>query len=143
MPIIHRETTETFTTMPQKQPPPRPKQIPPLGSRSVQDPPPAHAVPPKTLIQYVKEKKRGETTSKYWMASFCTEPDDNQDCSTCCLGFFVPCALYGKTNWRLNQLTKLKDPLDSSWKSSYGCNGACWFYFFCGGMCCEPFQTSF
>jgi hypothetical protein len=68
--------------------------------------------------------------SSAWMAKFCVEPDG--DAATCCLGWFVPCALYGKTHWRLEQLRKDKDPLDTSWKCSYGCNGPCWLFYLLG-----------
>ena len=66
-----------------------------------------------------------------WMNQFCVEPKGDGD--TCALGTFVPCALYGKVNWRLHQAAVGEDPLDSSWKSKDGCNGACWLYY-CFGI---------
>ncbi|PBP18208.1 hypothetical protein BUE80_DR011101 [Diplocarpon rosae] len=59
-----------------------------------------------------------------WMSQFCVEP--RNDANTCCLGFWVPYALYGKTHWRLKRVNRGQDATDESWKSSDGCNGPCW-----------------
>jgi hypothetical protein len=60
-----------------------------------------------------------------WMTVFCVEPPGG-DARACCLGMWVPSALYGKVNWRLNQKAGGKDTDD--WHSSDGCNGPCWAY---------------
>ncbi|PVH79168.1 hypothetical protein DL98DRAFT_461375 [Cadophora sp. DSE1049] len=73
-----------------------------------------------------------------WMSQFCVEPRD--DISTCCLGFWVPCALYGKTHWRLKQIIRGKDASDSTWKPKDGCNTACWAW--CGLASCLSMPIS-
>ncbi|KAK0125586.1 hypothetical protein ONS95_000407 [Cadophora gregata] len=73
-----------------------------------------------------------------WMSQFCVEP--RGDISTCCLGFWVPCALYGKTHWRLKQIVRGKDASDSTWKSKNGCNTACWAW--CGLASCLSMPIS-
>jgi hypothetical protein len=65
-----------------------------------------------------------------WMAKFCVEPPE--DTYTCCLAFWVPCAIYGKTHWRLKQVEEGRDPSGDSWEPRYGCNGPCWALY---GMC--------
>lgn len=74
-----------------------------------------------------------------WMNKFCVEPRKapQADVQTCCLGCWVPCALYGKTQWRLRQVARESDPLDSSWHSRYGCNGICWAMLGFGLICGE------
>ncbi|KAG0648886.1 Cadmimum resistance [Hyphodiscus hymeniophilus] len=77
-----------------------------------------------------------------WMAKFCVEPAD--DCNSCCLSFWVPCAQYGKTHWRLKQVESGQDPSDAAWKADYGCNGPCWAW--CGLCClfqCDCLLTGF
>jgi hypothetical protein len=59
-----------------------------------------------------------------WMSRFCFEPPG--DARACCEGCFIPFALFGKTHWRLKQITQGGDPLDSNWHSKDGCNGCCW-----------------
>ncbi|CAL3966450.1 unnamed protein product [Diplocarpon coronariae] len=59
-----------------------------------------------------------------WMSQFCVEPRGDAD--TCCLGFWVPYALYGKTHWRLKRVNRGRDATDESWKPGDGCNGPCW-----------------
>lgn len=73
-----------------------------------------------------------------WMSKLCVEPNKGDlDANTCCLGFWVPCALYGKTNWRLTQINGGRDATDSSWKSNDGCNTSCWAWY--GAWCfCPP-----
>ena len=61
-----------------------------------------------------------------WMTKFCAEPPGKGDANTCCLGWWVPCALYGKVNWRLNQKSRGEDIND--WSSAKGCNSPCWAY---------------
>ena len=69
---------------------------------------------------------------RQWMVQFCVEPPG--DLATCCLSWWVPCAQYGKTNWRLKRQFLGEDPTDATWKSAYGCNGACWVFW--GLECC-------
>lgn len=67
-----------------------------------------------------------------WMAKLYVQPGKAGhpgDVGTCCLAWWVPCALYGKTHWRLKQLADDKDPSDDSWKSKYGRNGPCWAFY--------------
>ncbi|KAG4439183.1 hypothetical protein IFR05_005336 [Cadophora sp. M221] len=73
-----------------------------------------------------------------WMSQFCVEPQ--HDTSTCCLGFWVPCALYGKTHWRLKQINRGKDASDSKWQLKDGCNTACWAW--CGLAGCLSMPIS-
>jgi hypothetical protein len=75
-------------------------------------------------------EKRNISTTRGWRTKFCVEPPG--DAGTCCFGFWVPFALYGKTQWRLRQAAMQEDALDSSWKPKYGCNGPCWAYWALG-----------
>ena len=59
-----------------------------------------------------------------WLNNLCHEPQG--DMGTCCLGFWLPCALYGNTQYRLKQMAQGDDPLDLSEHDS--CNGPCWMY---------------
>jgi hypothetical protein len=45
-----------------------------------------------------------------WMVPLCHEPEN--DVSTCCLGWWCPQVLYGRTQFRLRQMAQNKDPLD-------------------------------
>jgi hypothetical protein len=56
-----------------------------------------------------------------WMKNLCYKP--HEDMETCCIGSWIPCALYGKTQYRLKQMAEGKDPLDESRHDA--CNGAC------------------
>ncbi len=69
-----------------------------------------------------------------WMTKFCVEPPD--DVNTCCLGCWVPCVLYGKTHWRLKQVSKGEDGTDSKWRSKDGCNAPCWAWWGVSSVCC-------
>ncbi|PMD46132.1 hypothetical protein L207DRAFT_628726 [Hyaloscypha variabilis F] len=64
-----------------------------------------------------------------WKTQFCVEPQGDLD--TCCLGTWVPCALYGKVNERLRQKAQGDFDTDYSWRTSDGCNSACWAYWAC------------
>jgi len=44
------------------------------------------------------------------MIPLCHEPEN--DVNTCCLGFWCPQNLYGRTQYRLRQMAKNRDPLD-------------------------------
>ncbi|KUJ21727.1 uncharacterized protein LY89DRAFT_381682 [Mollisia scopiformis] len=82
-----------------------------------------------------RSQTEDETTFQDWLSPWCQEPPDaeNRDVETCCLGFWVPCALYGKSNWRLKRVAMGEDSSNASWKPSMGCNGNCWGWF---GLCC-------
>jgi hypothetical protein len=67
-----------------------------------------------------------------WMTKFCVEPPGDLDLPTCCLGFMVPCALYGKVDWRLKQKSLGRSVY--AWRRSDGCNGPCWAYCACDGV---------
>lgn len=45
-----------------------------------------------------------------WMIPLCHEPEN--DVGTCCLGWWCPQILYGRTQFRLRQMAQNKDPLD-------------------------------
>jgi hypothetical protein len=84
--------------------------------------------PPPSRWTASKQPPPNVEHSKHWMAKFCVEPPHSFDVNTCCLGWWVPSVLYGKTHWRLQRLIKNKDPLDSSWKADDGCNKWCGIY---------------
>jgi len=64
-----------------------------------------------------------------WMAKLCVEP--SSDVGTCCLGFWLPCVLYGKIDERLQLIQKGRDPN----KVGNGCNGSCMIWAAsCGGF---------
>ncbi|KAL2075446.1 hypothetical protein VTL71DRAFT_389 [Oculimacula yallundae] len=69
-----------------------------------------------------------------WMSRFCVEPRNDVD--TCCLGSWVPCALYGKTHWRTKRIDRGKDASNSTWHSNDGCNTACWAWCGLAGCLC-------
>lgn len=68
-----------------------------------------------------------------WMTIW-GEEGSQKDMGTCCMGFWFPPALYGKTHWRLQQVSAGKNPDDHEWKFSQGCNGACWTMSALSGM---------
>jgi hypothetical protein len=45
-----------------------------------------------------------------WMNPLCHEPEN--DVNTCCMGCWCPQNLYGRTQYRLQQIAENKDPLD-------------------------------
>ncbi len=93
------------------------------------------------------------------MNKLCHEPEG--DLGTCCVGCWAPCALYGKTQYRLKQMSQGDDPLDlvgqknrpalpmaertdrgedEEWEEVQGykaCNGPCWMH----QMLCFFFRT--
>lgn len=69
-----------------------------------------------------------------WMNELCHEPEG--DLRTCCVGFWLPGALYGKTQYRLKQMAEGEDPLNESRHEI--CNGPCWMYELV--MCCSRFD---
>ncbi|KAE8444057.1 hypothetical protein EG329_000925 [Mollisiaceae sp. DMI_Dod_QoI] len=81
-----------------------------------------------------------------WMVPFCQEPPGAGDIDTCCLGTWVPCVLYGKTDWRLHRVSQGEDPSNLEWESANGCNGRCWCWYsisFCFGPCFAGVLTTF
>ena len=59
------------------------------------------------------------------------------DVGTCCAAGWIPCYLFGKSNWRLEQLRERKDPSNKTYKNGQGCNIWCWAWaglqvFHCG-----------
>ena len=104
----------------------RPPTIEPSNSPVAHD----HGLTKPTAFNVSSNPRSGSTTDESyagWMNQWCHEPPD--DAKACCLGFWVPPVLYGKTHWRLQNLTKGEDPLDSNWHSRDGCNGCCWAWF--------------
>jgi hypothetical protein len=79
---------------------------------------------PKELYGPVAETQTEETFDN-WMASGWKNPEDG-DAINCCLAFWAPWVMYGKTHWRLKQVVRGEDPQDSAWKSNCTCNEACW-----------------
>lgn len=70
-----------------------------------------------------------------WKHGLCT-PD-----ALCCLGFFCPCIVYGKTQYRLSKKAHKQDPTDLLGHES--CNGSCGiFAVACGFQCKHSFETS-
>ena len=59
-----------------------------------------------------------------WLNKLCHEPEG--DIGTCCLGFWLPCALYGNTQYRLKQMAQGDDPSDLSEHRHN--NGPCWMH---------------
>jgi hypothetical protein len=77
-----------------------------------------------------------------WNVKLCVEPPG--DVLTCCEGWFSPCTIYGKTQYRLNNMASNKDPLDLDGYQC--CNGPCALFFFamsCFGLQCKPFGEVF
>lgn len=70
-----------------------------------------------------RQQRRSSTAYPRFMNKFCAEPPN--DVNTCCLGFWVPCALYGKIAWRLNEYERNRDGSDEAWDPKYGCNQMC------------------
>ena len=65
-----------------------------------------------------------------WSHSLC----DCSNISTCCLGIFCPCVLYGKTQYRLSLKSNKEDPTNMLGYES--CNGACTgMALLCGCQC--------
>ncbi|RDW94626.1 hypothetical protein BP5796_00389 [Coleophoma crateriformis] len=81
-------------------------------------------------------QERGEDE---WMVSFCQEPPG--DCGACCQGFWCPCTLYGKTQYRLHQITQGKSPLIV--EKRRGCDGPCWAFWGLALIQCSCILTAF
>ena len=56
--------------------------------------------------------------------------------TTCCMGLFCPCMLYGKTQYRLSQKSKRQEATDLLGYEK--CNGPCTFMALACGFQCEP-----
>jgi hypothetical protein len=80
---------------------------------------------PQSRIEPVSSRQHRRSSAAYpkFMNKFCAEPPNDVD--TCCLGFWVPCALYGKISWRLNEYERNRDGSDKAWNPRYGCNQMC------------------
>jgi hypothetical protein len=107
----------------------------PYGKHAPPKTQPNHQAKPRSgYAQGNSQSTSGKSESfDGWMAKFCVEPEDGYDAGGCCLAFWIPCAQYGKTHWRLKQVEDGKDPSNAKWKSSDGCNGPCWAWY---GLCC-------
>ena len=68
-----------------------------------------------------------------WETKFCVEPPG--DVATCMLGTLVPCALYGKVNWRLDRMAMEEEATSDDWRSNEGCNGPCMGYYASSLVC--------
>lgn len=76
---------------------------------------------------------RRRNGSHAWMKKFCVEPAG--DAGTCCLGFWLPCLLYGKIDDRLSRVRDGRDPQ----KVGNGCNSSCLIWWIaCYGFCGTP-----
>lgn len=85
-----------------------------------------HDNTPPALIESNESEYQG------WMNEFCVEPAS--DTGTCCLGFWLPCVLFGKIDERLQRVQKGKDPKTVG----NGCNGSCLIWLASGhGFCGE------
>jgi hypothetical protein len=70
------------------------------------------------------EPRKDRLPDSEWIHKLCVEPSN--DAATCCEGYWVPCVLYGKTQYRLDEMATGKDPLDET--DYKGCNGPCWIF---------------
>ena len=78
------------------------------------------------VAPYAVTREAGKLTGhKKWTAKLWHEPPN--DAGTCCLGFFLPCVLYSKTQYRMYRVSQGKDALDMS--GYKGCSGPCWAYY--------------
>lgn len=77
-------------------------------------------------------QEREENTFEDWLSPWCQEPPGG-DAGTCCMGFWAPCVLYGKSDWRLKSLAYDENDSRRKWTAGKGCNGACWTYW--GSSC--------
>ncbi|OJJ80343.1 DUF614 domain protein [Aspergillus glaucus CBS 516.65] len=66
-------------------------------------------------VKHPNQEIKGGT----WSHSMC----DCSNISTCCLGIFCPCILYGKTQYRLTLKSRKEDPTNLLGYSA--CNGSC------------------
>jgi Cys-rich protein (TIGR01571 family) len=80
---------------------------------------------PPNRIQAVSGRQHRRSSAAYpkFMNKFLAEPP--KDAETCCLGCWVPCALYGKISWRLNEYERNRDGSDEAWNSKDGWNKMC------------------
>lgn len=82
---------------------------------------------PKELLRSPAAKSQTKETFNGWMASGWKRPAiKGRDTGHCCIAFWVPWEMYGKTHWRLKQVVNGGDPQDTSWQHEYRCNEACW-----------------
>lgn len=99
-------------------------------------------LPPSTQHEIESQGESGAENQPYndWMTTFCAEPSN--DVNTCCLGWWMPCVLYGKTHWRLKRISKGEDATDSDWKPKTGCNAPCWAWWGVSSLCCITLPIS-
>lgn len=77
-------------------------------------------------VKHPNQEIKGGT----WSHSMC----DCSNISTCCLGIFCPCILYGKTQYRLTLKSRKEDPTNLLGYSA--CNGSCTaMALLCGCQC--------
>ena len=69
------------------------------------------------------------TVNPEWKHGLCT-PD-----TLCCMSFFCPCTIYGKTQYRLSRKMQKQDPTDLLGYES--CNGSCGVFAIACGFQCE------
>lgn len=116
--------------------PPPNAYFPLTGDSTVDSPSPPHTIeipvgPSKRLALGPASIEMRSKTSKEWIHPFC---QGDGDTPTCCLGFWCPCILYGKIQWRLWEKTLGRDPLDEDQYSS--CNPSCWTMKGFTAFCC-------
>lgn len=76
-----------------------------------------------------KSEHKGQSD---WMVPFCHNPVGDHE--TAFTGIFAPCVLYGKTHWRLKNVSLGRDPHE--FKSSDSCNSMCWIHGALTVACC-------
>lgn len=84
---------------------------------------------PEPSLNRNKSEHKGQSD---WLIGFCHHPVG--DHNTVFAGIFAPCALYGKTHWRLKNVSLGRDPHD--FKPSDGCNSMCWIHAALTLACC-------
>lgn len=60
-----------------------------------------------------------------WLVSFWYCSPVCHDLETSCLSSWLPCVMYARTFWRLEQLSKGRDPMDMPSSFTYGYNVIC------------------
>ncbi|KAF7875165.1 hypothetical protein EAF04_002337 [Stromatinia cepivora] len=76
-----------------------------------------------------KSEHKGQSD---WMVPFCHNPVGDHE--TAFTGIFAPCVLYGKTHWRLKNVSLGRDP--HKFNSSDSCNSMCWIHGALTVACC-------
>lgn len=88
--------------------------------------------PPQRSEPSLNRNKSEHKGQSDWMVPIChhTVGDHN----TVLMGLFAPMALYGRTHWRLKNVSLGRDPHDI--KPSDGCNSMCWIHGALTVACC-------